>query len=89
MARSHIAVALSAALIACLILTQLLFTLGLPAAPFWPARLRHGAHDAQQDSLLIGKQSGELVDDASSYVVGVGKADITGWVGLMHGPGEC
>lgn len=78
MARSHVAVALSAAFIACLILVQLAYHLGLPIVRIWPAKLHHGSHNVQQDSSQIEHLSGELVDDASSYLVGVGKADITG-----------
>lgn len=85
MARSHIAIALSAILIACLILAQLVFHLGSPALQTWQARLHHSHHGVQQDSFLTVKQSGDRVDEASSYLVGVGKADITGLVGSLYG----
>lgn len=78
MARSHIAVALGAALVASLIIGQLVVHLGFPSAGFWHARLDQTYNGAQQTHFLGGKQSAALVDDPSSYLVGVGKADITG-----------
>ncbi|KAH9875666.1 hypothetical protein IAQ61_003130 [Plenodomus lingam] len=81
MARSHVAVALGAALIASFIIGQLVINLGFPAPDFWHARLDQIYHGGpvHQDSFLGPKQSGdEVVDDPSSYLVGVGKADITG-----------
>jgi neutral ceramidase len=71
MARSHIAVALAAALVASLIFGQL-------TVESWHQRLDQSYGTAQQMHFISGKQSGELVDDPSSYLVGVGKADITG-----------
>jgi neutral ceramidase len=79
MARSHIAVALGAALVASLIIGQLVVNLGFPTAEFWHWRLDQTYTGAQQTHLISEKQSGELVDDAASYLVGVGKADITGY----------
>ncbi|KAF2030251.1 neutral ceramidase precursor [Setomelanomma holmii] len=78
MARSHIAVALGAAIVASLIIGQLVINLGFPTAEFWHWRLDQTYNGAQQTHLISEKQSGELVDDPSSYLVGVGKADITG-----------
>jgi hypothetical protein len=80
MARSHIAVALGAALIASLIIAQLIINLGFPVADFWHGRLDQTYTGAQQDHLTSEKQDPGLADDASSYLIGVGKADITGWV---------
>lgn len=81
MARSHIAVALGAALVASLIIGQLVINLGFPSVDFWHMRLDQSYNGAQQSHFMGGKkQSGELVDDPSSYLVGVGKADITGYV---------
>lgn len=84
MARSHIAVALGAALIASLIIGQLVINLGFPSVDFWHARLDQTYDGAQQSHFISGKQSGELVDDPSSYLIGVGKADITGLVLYIH-----
>lgn len=77
MARSHIAVALGAALIASLIIGQLVVNLGFPSVDFWHARLDQTYNGAQQDSFFSEKQDGGA--DASSYLIGVGKADITGY----------
>ena len=78
MARSHIAVAVGAALVALLIVGQLVVNLGLPNNEFWHWRLDQSYSGAQQTHFHSEKQSGQLVDDPSSYLVGVGKADITG-----------
>jgi len=80
MARSHIAVALGAALVASLIIAQLVINLGFPVVDFWHARLDQTYTGAQQDVFNSEKQDGGQAGDASSYLVGVGKADITGWV---------
>jgi len=78
MARSHIAVALGAALVASLIIAQLVINLGFPAVDFWHGRLDNSYNGAQQDRFNSEKQDGGLADDPSSYLIGVGKADITG-----------
>lgn len=78
MARSHIAVALGAALVASLIIGQLVISLGFPSVDFWHWRLDQSYGVTQQTHFLGGKQTGELVEDPSSYLIGVGKADITG-----------
>jgi neutral ceramidase len=79
MARSHIALALGAALIASLIIGQLVLHLGFPSVESWQQNLGQSYGAAQQQMhYLSGKQSGEQPADASSYLVGVGKADITG-----------
>lgn len=80
MARSHFAVALGAAIIASLILGQLVINLGFPTPDLWHSRLDQSYGKAQQMHFLGQKQSGEQVDDPSSYLIGVGKADITGYV---------
>ncbi|KAH6621743.1 neutral ceramidase precursor [Boeremia exigua] len=73
MARSHIAVALGAALLALLIFSQLVVDLGFPNNEFWHRRL--GSYGAPQDQFMSTKQ---VVEDPSQYLIGVGKADITG-----------
>ncbi|EMD86451.1 hypothetical protein COCC4DRAFT_49743 [Bipolaris maydis ATCC 48331] len=79
MARSHIAVALGAALLASLIIGQLVINLGFPSVDFWHARLDQTYTGAQQDSFFSEKQDdGPAAQDASSYLIGVGKGDITG-----------
>jgi hypothetical protein len=72
MARLHTAVAFSAACVALLVILQLLVHPGL-------ARLdaRHEPRDSDSHGkthLMNERQDG----DASQYLVGVGKADITG-----------
>ncbi|PSN72218.1 neutral ceramidase precursor [Corynespora cassiicola Philippines] len=80
MARSHIAIALGTALIAALIVGQLIASLGFPHVDFWHTRFDQddGYYDIDQTNLFHGKQSGDAVDDPSSYLIGVGRADITG-----------
>ena len=79
MARSHVAVALGAALVASLIIGQLVINLGFPSVDFWHARLDQTYNGAQQDHFISEKQDGGVADDPSSYLIGVGKADITGY----------
>ncbi|KAF9697917.1 hypothetical protein EKO04_004002 [Ascochyta lentis] len=75
MARSHIAVASSAALVAVFITVQLILSLGLPSLDFWHWSLDQSYHDIPQDPFM---GDGGPVEDASQYLIGVGKADITG-----------
>jgi neutral ceramidase len=82
MARSHIAVALSAALVTLVIVGQLVINLGLPQVDFWHWRLDQDQHYHTQTHFLNGKQADGAVEDASQYLIGVGKADITGYVNL-------
>jgi hypothetical protein len=83
MARSHLLVALGAALFAALLIAQLIIDFGFPQVDFWHWRLDQDAYHAiPQSRFFGGKQAAELVDDASSsYLIGVGKADITGYAG--------
>lgn len=78
MARSHIAVALGAALVAILIVGQLVVNLGFPNNEFWHWRLDQTYDGIPQDLFMSTKQDGALVEDPSQYLIGVGKADITG-----------
>ncbi|KAL6705031.1 hypothetical protein ACN47E_007434 [Coniothyrium glycines] len=80
MARSHMAVALAAALVAALIISQLVIDLGFPTPALWHSRLdqSHGGPPHHHMHFLGEKQGAEAVDEPSSYLVGVGKADITG-----------
>ncbi|KAJ4986985.1 neutral/alkaline non-lysosomal ceramidase [Stagonosporopsis vannaccii] len=77
MARSHIAVAVGAAVVALLIVGQLVVNLGFPNAGLWHGRLDQ-SHHAPPDLFMSTKQAGGLAADASQYLIGVGKADITG-----------
>ncbi|KAF2732904.1 Neutral/alkaline nonlysosomal ceramidase [Polyplosphaeria fusca] len=78
MGRSHIAVALGASLVTLLIVAQLVLNLGLPNVDFWHWRLDQSYHDIPQTHMNSEKQATELADDPSQYLIGVGKADITG-----------
>lgn len=78
MARSHIAVAFGAALIAILIVSQLVINLGFPTNDFWHQRLDQSYDSVPQDLFMSTKQDGGAVDDPSQYLIGVGRADITG-----------
>ncbi|OCK83172.1 Neutral/alkaline nonlysosomal ceramidase [Lepidopterella palustris CBS 459.81] len=81
MARSHVAVALGAALFALLITFQLAVNLGCLQVGFWHWRLNQG-----QKAGIPQTQFYNAKDDAgnaattegSQYLLGVGKADITG-----------
>ncbi|KAF1931130.1 neutral ceramidase precursor [Didymella exigua CBS 183.55] len=77
MARSHIAVACGAALAAVLIVGQLVVNLGLPNNEFWHWRLDQ-TYGVPQDLFYSTKQDGGQALDPSQYLIGVGKADITG-----------
>jgi hypothetical protein len=74
MARTHTAVAFSAAFVALIVILQLVLHPGLPHLDLRRSA-RDGYHDAHADS-LGERQAGE----PSEYLVGVGKADITGYV---------
>ncbi|KAF2258935.1 neutral ceramidase precursor [Lojkania enalia] len=78
MARSHIAVAVGAAFTAALIISQLIINLGFPSVDFWHWRLDQTYSGTQQTHFFSEKQAGEPQDDPSQYLIGVGKADITG-----------
>lgn len=78
MARSHIAVAFGAAFFASLLISQLVLNLGFPQADFWHSRLDQSKHDVPQTHIFSEKQAGDAAEDASQYLIGVGKADITG-----------
>jgi len=76
MARSHIAAALSAALLVSLIIGHLVLDLGSRPAS-WHQKA-HQPYGGVQHTHLHKAQSGQQPNDAGSYLVGVGKADITG-----------
>ncbi|KAF2475414.1 Neutral/alkaline nonlysosomal ceramidase [Lindgomyces ingoldianus] len=80
MARSHVLVAIGAAFFASLIISQLVINLGFPQVDFWHWRLDQDYHGMHQTHLFREKdaQAGKAVGDASQYLIGVGKADITG-----------
>lgn len=78
MARSHIVVAFAASFAVLLIVSQLVINLGFPHVDFWHWRLDRTYQDHAQTHLFNGKQAGENPNDPAQYLIGVGKADITG-----------
>lgn len=78
MARSHVAAALGASLFAILLFSQLVVNLGFPNAATWHGRLDDNRHKYDHSHLFRPKQAEDAADDPSQYLVGVGKADITG-----------
>jgi neutral ceramidase len=79
MARSHFAVALGSSLFALLLVSQLVINLGFPQVDFWHWRLDQTHYDVKQTHLFGAKQAGDVEQDPSQYLIGVGKADITGY----------
>lgn len=80
MARSHVAAALAVASLGLLITFHLISRIGLPTIGFF-----HLKHDAEgtatvpnQIPLLPLAPQPEASDDGPAYLLGVGKADITG-----------
>ncbi|KAF2276603.1 neutral ceramidase precursor [Westerdykella ornata] len=78
MARPHIAVALGVASLVLLIVVQLVSNLGFPQVDFWHGRLDQDHHGIAQRHLLTEKQAGDSDQNPGQYLIGVGKADITG-----------
>ena len=83
MARPHVTAALATATIALLITFHLISTFGLPKLDY--LRLHYvleGARDAFTPQIPIESPSVKYggPQDASLYMLGVGKADITGYV---------
>ncbi|KAF1972669.1 neutral ceramidase precursor [Bimuria novae-zelandiae CBS 107.79] len=78
MARSHAALAFGASLFAILIFSQLVVNLGFPHVDFWHGRLDQDYTKYEHTQLFRPKQAGAAADNPSQYLIGVGKADITG-----------
>lgn len=80
MARSHIAVALGAAVFALLVIFQLTTTLGLPELDFWHWTVQEQRNGIPQTHLFSEKDAAAdaVTAEGSQYLLGVGKADITG-----------
>lgn len=82
MARFHIAAAMATAMVALLTTFYLIATLGLPELGFLHLKYGHG-----QSSLLSSQQmpigplpeAEALSDPHTRYLLGIGKADITGY----------
>lgn len=78
MARSHVAVALGASLFAILIFSQLIAHLGFSHADSRHGRLEQDSAKFEHAQPFRPKQVEDAADDPSQYLIGVGKADITG-----------
>ncbi|KAF2502657.1 Neutral/alkaline nonlysosomal ceramidase [Lophium mytilinum] len=81
MARSHIAVALGAAVFALFIIFQLCSSFGVPQVGFWHWKLGpEGRHPVPQTHIFSENDAAAVAESAegSQYLLGVGKADITG-----------
>lgn len=84
MARSHIAVALGAAVFALLVILQLTSTLRIPELDFWHWTVQEQGNGIPQTHLFNEKDAAEdaatnaVTAEGSQYLLGVGKADITG-----------
>ena len=83
MARSHIAVALGAAAFVLLVIFQLASTLRIPELDFWHWTVQEQGNGVPQTHLFSEDTAEDAAADAvtaegSQYLLGVGKADITG-----------
>ena len=84
MARTPIAAALAIATITLLIIFHLISTFGLPRLDYLHLRyVSNGAKDVSPQQIPINPPTADHArpEDASMYMLGVGKADITGYVG--------
>lgn len=82
MARYHVAAALAGASFSLLVILQLISTFGLPQLDF--LRMQYGAtvrdSFANQIPIKSGVPDLKALDDDGLYLLGVGKADITGYI---------
>ena len=84
MARSHIAVTLGAAAFALLVIFQLTSTLRIPELDFWHWTVQEQGNGIPQTHLFSEEDAAEdaaadaATAEGSQYLLGVGKADITG-----------
>ena len=80
MARSHIAVALGAATFVLLVIFQLASTLRIPELDFWHWTVQEQGNGIPQTHLFSEKDAAvnAVTAEGSQYLLGVGKADITG-----------
>ena len=87
MALSQIAIALATATLALLFTFHLILTFGLPELDFWFPRHTIGNHAAlisQQQPLHLIKGDDGSEQQGTQYLLGVGKADITGYAGVAQ-----
>ena len=82
MARFHIAAALGAAILAILVTLQLISHFGLPALDFMHLTYDVSTLCSTPNQYPINSphdMGDEVANDATLYLLGVGKADITGY----------
>ncbi|KAH7056057.1 neutral ceramidase precursor [Macrophomina phaseolina] len=81
MARIHIALALAAASLSLFLAFQLISVFGIPTVDYWhfkPAGTWNHAGEAQTHILELKEAAVEAAATGDTYLLGVGKADITG-----------
>ena len=80
MARHHIVAALASATFSLLVILQLLMTFGFPQLDFLSIRYDAAARESFSSQIPInsGLPDTEALEDDGLYLLGVGKADITG-----------
>ncbi|KAF2197387.1 Neutral/alkaline nonlysosomal ceramidase [Delitschia confertaspora ATCC 74209] len=80
MARSHIAFAVIVTFFTSLLITHFVINLGFSQPDTWHHRLDQTLHDIQQTHLFSAKdlQANDVPTAPAQYLIGVGKADITG-----------
>lgn len=87
MARSHLAVALATATILLLVTFHLISTYDLPRFGYLHLHnVFEGTNEGSSHQIPISPPlaSHESSEDPSRYLLGVGKADITGYVRAFH-----
>lgn len=88
MARLHIAVALASAIFALLLVFQLFSNFGIPELDFLHLRPQAPLGHPLLHQIPINSPSANSgsLQDGTRYLLGVGKADITGYGSERHGP---
>lgn len=88
MARLHIAAALASATFALLLVFQLFSTFGIPQLNFLRLRPQAplGPPSLHQIPIDLPSANSGSLKDGTRYLLGVGKADITGYGSERHGP---
>ena len=76
MCRSQITAAVAAAALALIVIFQLITTCGVPQVDFWHLRYDSGSRRIASHQKPLGSEG---PDGGRKYMLGVGKADITGY----------
>jgi hypothetical protein len=84
MSRAHIALALFTAVVAVAVLQQIVATFGFPKPgsvnEYFESLLKHGHQPVRPGDFVASGALAKARSDGSQYLLGVGKADITGYV---------